>query len=65
MENGQTGEKGRFTASRKQLHRMAAIVAMLKEHEWVRMKDIIRRLEATEFEAGAYLACGNRTVQVI
>lgn len=63
MENGQTTEKGRFTASRKQLHRMAAIVAMLKEHEWVRMKDIIRRLEATEFEAGAYLACGNRTVQ--
>jgi len=61
-ERKQTEKKG-FTASRKQLHRMAAIVAMLKEHEWVKMKDIIDRLNATEFEAGAYLGCGNRTVQ--
>ena len=42
---------------------MAIIVAMLKEHEWVRMRDIIGRLAATEFERGAYLGCGNRTVQ--
>lgn len=56
------GERGGI-ASRKQLQRMAIIVAMLKEHEWVRMRDIIGRLEATEFERGAYLGCGNRTVQ--
>ena len=42
---------------------MAIIVAMLKEREWVRMKSIIKHLEATEFESGAYHVCGNRTIQ--
>ena len=58
----QTEKKG-FIASRKQLHRMAAIVAMLKEHDLVKMRDIIERLKATELEDGPYLGCGNRTVQ--
>lgn len=52
-----------FTASRKQLHRMAAIVALLKAHTWVKMKKILNDLDATEFLEGAYLACGNRTIQ--
>lgn len=58
----QNGKKG-FIASRKQLQRMAIIVTMLKEREWVRMKSIIKRLEETELEGGAYLGCGNRTIQ--
>lgn len=63
MDSARQPEIKGFTASRKQLQRMAIIVAMLKERKWVRMKSIIKRLEATEFERGAYLACGNRTVQ--
>lgn len=63
MDSPKQPEIKGFTASRKQLQRMAIIVAMLKEREWVRMKSIIQRLEATEFEAGAYLGCGNRTIQ--
>ena len=58
----QNGKKG-FIASRKQLQRMAIIVTMLKERELVRMKSIIERLEETELKDGAYLGCGNRTIQ--
>ena len=61
MKNAQGKE--RFTASRKQIHRMAAIVALLKKREWVKMREIVRTLDRTEFETGAYLACCNRTIQ--
>ena len=49
--------------SRKQLHRMAAIVTLLKRNEWVKMRTILKHLAATEFEAGMYLGCVERTVQ--
>ena len=53
-----------FIASRKQLQRMAVIVAMLKKKDWVKMKKIQDKLDATEFERGAYLGgCVNRTIQ--
>lgn len=55
--------KSKFIASRRQLHRMAAIVVLLKKREWVTMKKIKEELDATEFTDGAYLACGNRTIQ--
>lgn len=61
MANGrlQTG----FIASRKQLHRMALIVTLLKKKSWVTMKTIKNALDATEFSMGTYLGCGNRTIQ--
>ena len=55
--------QSKFIASRRQLHRMAAIVVLLKKREWVTMKKIKEELDATEFTDGAYLACGNRTIQ--
>ena len=61
--SGQYHEKTFFTASRKQLHRMAAIVTLLKQHEWVTMKCILERMAETEFTDGAYLGCKNRTIQ--
>ena len=57
------GSQSKFIASRKQLHRMAEIVAILKKRPWVTMKKIKDALDATEFTDGAYLACGNRTIQ--
>ena len=63
MDHLKQRETKAFIASRKSLHRMATIVAMLKRHEWVKMKDIINRLNATELEDGTYLGCKNRTVQ--
>ena len=63
MDDLKQAEKKGFIASRKQLQRMAIIVAMLKERELVKMRDIIDRLNATDFEDGASLGCGNRTVQ--
>lgn len=55
--------QSKFIASRRQLHRMAAIVVLLKKREWVTMKKIKEELDTTEFTDGAYLACGNRTIQ--
>ena len=52
-----------FIASRKQLHRMALIVTLLKKKNWVKMKTIKNELDSTEFSTGAYLGCGNRTIQ--
>ena len=56
-------KQAQFIASRKQLHRMAAIVAMLKEKDLVKMQEIRKRLDRTEFELGAYMGCVNRTIQ--
>ena len=56
-------KQAQFIASRKQLHRMAAIVTMLKEKDLVKMQEIRRRLDRTEFEPGAYMGCVNRTIQ--
>ena len=58
-----SNSQSKFIASRKQLHRMAEIVAILKKRPWVKMKKIKDTLDATEFTDGAYLACGNRTIQ--
>ena len=55
-------KKDKFIASRKQLHRMATIVALLKKKEWVEMGEIKKFLDATEFDA-VYLGCVNRTIQ--
>ena len=57
------GTQNRFMASRKQLQRILRISAMLKRQPCVKMKDIVRAFASTEFEAGAYLGCGNRTIQ--
>ena len=57
------GIKNRFVASRKQLQRIWRISAMLKRREWVKMREILRAFDETEFEEGAYLACGRRTIQ--
>lgn len=62
MKNN-SNSQSKFIASRKQLHRMAEIVAILKKRPWVKMKKIKDTLDATEFTDGAYLACGNRTIQ--
>lgn len=59
----QLNSQNRFIASRKQLHRMSAIVALLKKNNSVTMKKIKNELDATEFSEGAYLGCGNRTIQ--
>ncbi|MEI2999955.1 MAG: WYL domain-containing protein [Victivallis sp.] len=42
---------------------MALIVTLLKKKSWVKMKTIKNALDATEFSTGAYLGCGNRTIQ--
>ncbi len=60
---GNYRSQGDFIASRKQLHRMALIVTLLKKRSWVKMKTIKNALDATEFSTGAYLGCGNRTIQ--
>ena len=63
MEAPKQTEKNGFIASRKQLQRMAAIVSMLKEHEWVSTKSILMDLEPTFNRRGSNLSCCNRTIQ--
>lgn len=51
-----------FVASRKQLHRLARIVAMLKQSDNITLDKILECFRATEYENGALLTCGAKTV---
>ena len=62
VENGKSASKSEFVASRKQIKRMARIVALLKKGD-LTMKDILADLDESTIRGTTDISCASRTVR--